>query len=99
MKPIVWSVWAIGDRDDIFDYIEAESPRTAALVDSRIEKQVELLGRFPEMGRPGRVEGTRELVVRRTPFLVVYRIDPSAVLVLRVLRGAQEWPDELPSTE
>jgi toxin ParE1/3/4 len=93
---IEWSVWALADRDAIFDYIEAESPKTAAAVDGRIEKQVKALAMFPEMGRAGRVEQTRELVIKRTPFIVAYRIEGGSVRILRVLRGAQEWPENMP---
>lgn len=96
---IVWSAWAIADRDAIFDYIEAESPKTAVAVDRRIERQVELLTQFPEMGRPGRVEHTRELMVQRTPFIVAYRVESDSVLILRILRGAQEWPEQMTEAE
>jgi plasmid stabilization system protein ParE len=55
-----WSAYAQTDRDAIFDYIEADSPKAAIAVDERIREQVETLARFPESGRPGRIEGTRE---------------------------------------
>ena len=63
-----WSLFAQTDRDAIFDYIEADSPQAAITVDDRIRVQVEGLVQFPESGRPGRVEGTRELVIHRTPY-------------------------------
>jgi toxin ParE1/3/4 len=50
------------------------------------------LADYPAMARSGRVAGTRELVVVGTPYIVVYRIEPSAVVILRVLHGAQRWP-------
>ena len=90
----------MNDRETIFDYIEADSPRAAAMVDDRIEAQIEGLIRNPEMGRMGRTAGTRELVVARTPYIAAYLIDRETVRILRVLHGAQEWPDELqPSRE
>lgn len=92
---IEWSVFAIDDREAIFDYIEADSPRAAATVDDRIEAQVEGLLRTPEMGRPGRIPGTRELVISRTPYIAAYRIESNIVRILRVLHGAQQWPDEV----
>lgn len=58
---IEWSVLALADRTAIFDYIEADSSRAAADIDDRIEIAVEGLAKFPEMGRSGRVEGTRSL--------------------------------------
>ena len=92
-----WSVFALADREAIFDYIEADSPRAAVSVDERIQACVENLKRFPEMGRPGRIEGTRELVLSRTPYIAAYRIAGDAVRVLRLLHGAQQWPDDMPA--
>jgi plasmid stabilization system protein ParE len=62
-----WSAYALADRMAIFDYIEADSPQAAVAVDDRIREQVQTLARFPRSGRPGRIEGTRELVISRTP--------------------------------
>ncbi len=62
-----WSSFAQSDRDAIFDYIESDSPRAAIAVDERIRLQVETLAQFPESGRPGRVAGTRELVIYAHP--------------------------------
>ena len=92
---IVWSLFAIEDREAIFTYIESDSPRTASRIDDLIESQVELLATTPEIGRPGRVSGTRELVIQRTPYIVAYQIEGKVVRVLRVLHGAQLWPDEM----
>ena len=85
----------MSDRETIFDYIEADSPRAAIMVDDRIEAQVEGLMQTPEMGRVGRIAGTRELVISRTPYIAAYRIDGNRVRILRVLHGAQQWPDEM----
>ena len=43
-------------------------------VDDRIRLQVEQLIRYPESGRIGRVEGTRELVIDRAPYITAYRV-------------------------
>jgi toxin ParE1/3/4 len=91
-----WSILAQVDRDAIFDYIEADSPRAAITVDDRIREQVETLARFPESGRAGRIEGTRELVILRTPYVVAYRIAGNTVRILRVLHGSRRWPDDMP---
>ena len=91
-----WSSYAQSDRDRIYDYIDAESPRAAILVDERIADATATLRRFPEVGRPGRIEGTRELVIQRTPYIVAYRIDRDTIRILRVLHGAQQWPNTLP---
>lgn len=92
-----WSPHALEDRDRIFDYIEQNSPQAAADVDQRIREQVASLVKFPESGRPGRVEGTRELAINRTPYIAPYRIRGATVRILRVLHGAQLWPEGLAS--
>jgi plasmid stabilization system protein ParE len=50
---------------------------------------------FPESGRPGRIEETRELVILRTPYIAAYRITGDTVRILRVLHGAQQWPEDV----
>lgn len=89
-----WSIFAQADREAIFDHIEAENPQAAITVDNRIREQVEGLMKFPEMGRPGRVNGTRELIIQRTPYIAAYRIAGKTVRILRELHGAQMWPEE-----
>lgn len=91
-----WTGFALADREAIFDFIESDSPRSAILVDETIGEQVQQLMLFPESGRLGRVEGTRELVVRNLPYVVAYRLSGDTVRILRVLHTALQWPDELP---
>jgi toxin ParE1/3/4 len=50
----------------------------------------------PALGRPGRVAGTRELVIPRTPYIVPYRVNGDVVQIITVLHDAQRWPDKLP---
>jgi toxin ParE1/3/4 len=69
-----WSPHAQSDRDRIYDYLDADSPRAAILVDERIADAIAVLKKFPEIGRPGRIAGTRELVIHRTPYLAAYLI-------------------------
>jgi toxin ParE1/3/4 len=90
-----WSAYALADRSAIFDYIEAARPRAAAAVDERVREQVEVLARFPQNGRNGRTEGTRELIISRTPYIVAYRVTGNTVRVLRVLHGSRRWPDDM----
>lgn len=90
-----WSQFAYADREAIFDYIEADSPQAAIAVDDRIRQQIEELIKFPKIGRPGRIDGTRELIIQRTPYIAVYRIAGKTIRILRLLHGAQMWPREL----
>jgi len=90
---LVWSAPALADREQIFDYLEAENPRAAIAIDERISAHMGLLMQFPEHGRPGRIEETRESVINRTPYILAYRIHDKAIIILRILHGAQLWPD------
>ncbi len=91
-----WSAFALADRDGIFDYIEADSPRAAVTVDKAIADAAKRLIDFPVSGRPGRIAGTRELVVTPLPYILAYVVREGVVRILRVLHGAQQWPDSLP---
>lgn len=91
---LVWAQYALDDRDTIFSYIEKENPRAAVHVDEEIVGAVRRLLDFPESGRPGRIAGTRELVVPRTPYIAAYVVTADRIRVLRVLHGAQMWPFE-----
>jgi toxin ParE1/3/4 len=90
---VFWLPEALRNRFEQLDFIAVDSPSAAADLDEEIEAQVDSLALHPRLGRPGRVKGTRELVVSRSPFVVVYRIKAgSRVEVLRLLHGAQQWP-------
>jgi toxin ParE1/3/4 len=67
-----WSVLEFEDRNAIFDYIEAHSPQAAVTVDDRIQAEIERLKQFPEIGRPERIEGTREQVILPTRYIAAY---------------------------
>ncbi|MBS0458240.1 MAG: type II toxin-antitoxin system RelE/ParE family toxin [Proteobacteria bacterium] len=90
---LVWLPLARQLRFAQLDYIAERNPQAALRVDEEIEQQANHLQEHPDMGRVGRVNGTRELVIQRTPFVLVYRVRPRArcVEVLRVLHGAQQW--------
>ncbi|WP_336970808.1 type II toxin-antitoxin system RelE/ParE family toxin [Sphingobium aromaticiconvertens] len=92
---LVWSQRAAADRLDIFIWIAEDDPQAAATVDDRIEAAAGRLIDFPESGRIGRVEGTRELVIARTPYVAPYQIVGNTVRILRVIHGARMWPHDL----
>lgn len=91
---IVWLPGAIATRDALLDYIAEDNPRAAIEQGDRIAHQVSQLGQHPEIGRIGRQRGTRELVIGGTPFVAVYRLAGERIELLRVLHGAQQWPQE-----
>ena len=74
------------------EYIAEDDPAAAGRVVQRIFRAVDLLGKNPAMGRPGRVAGTRELVVAETPYIVPYRVRGEVVEILRVFHAARKWP-------
>ncbi len=73
-------------------YIAADNPAAAARQTAAVLHAVEQLPRFPEMGRIGRVHGTRELVIPGTPLLIAYRVRKDGIRILAVLHGAKRWP-------
>lgn len=93
MKRLIWSDDAETDLDIITEYVARDDVIAAIGMRDEIEGQIERLREFPLSGRKGRLEGTRELVVVRTPFIVVYTAS-DAVQIVRVLHGAQQWPQE-----
>jgi toxin ParE1/3/4 len=88
----IWRPAASRDYASIREYLEDYAPGNAEAVVTRILGTVETLTQFPRLGRPGRLPGTRELVIPRTPYVVVYRVDADEVVILRVRHGALRWP-------
>lgn len=79
----------------IGDYIADRNPRAAHQIVNEIDGKTErLLSANPFIGRSGEIEGTRELVIPGTPYIVAYRVTDQAVEVLFVQHGAREWPGE-----
>lgn len=91
---LIWVPTAIEERFSQLDYIAQDNPLAAIDQDEEIERQTDLLTTQPKMGRVGRVKGTRELIISRTPFIAVYRIKGTSVEILRFLHGAQQWPNK-----
>jgi toxin ParE1/3/4 len=87
-----WTHAANRDLDSVEEYISADNPRTAIDTVLEIIRHVSMLSDHPGIGRPGRVEGTRELVVAGLPYVVAYLHRGDTVTVLRVLQAAMKWP-------
>jgi len=90
---LVWTARALRDLASARDYIAVDSPSAARRQVELIFKAAEILTRFPETGRPGRIVGTRELIVGRTPYIIPYRLGDGVVELLGVQHGRQRWPD------
>jgi toxin ParE1/3/4 len=89
---IEWSPEAAADFAGIVAYIREQNPSAADRVAHTMYDSVASLETFPNVGRPGRVSSTRELVLAPLPFIVVYRVKRDVVEIARVLHGAQRWP-------
>lgn len=80
--------------DAAVEYIAADDPAAAAKVAQRIWNTAQLLADQPGMGRPGRVSGTRELVVPGLPYILPYVEKQGAGIILRVLHTSIKWPEK-----
>jgi len=89
---VVWSRRAIRHLVFLREYIEKDSKQNAALVARRILAAVEMLQTQPGIGRPGRVLGTRELVIPETPYIIPYRVRRGRLELIAVFHGRQKWP-------
>ncbi len=91
---IEWLPAALGNRDSQIAYIAERNPSAAIRMGDALEAAIARLADYPESAPPGRVPGTRELSVAGTPYIVVYRVEPETVVILRLLHGAEGWPPE-----
>ena len=82
----------MGDLRDAGEYIASDNRKAAQRMAVRTLEAVEYLVDHPNMGRPGRLAGTRELVVSGTSFIIVYWVHGSAVQILRILHHARKRP-------
>jgi toxin ParE1/3/4 len=91
---IEWTEQALRQLDQAHDYIAlSNSEAVAARITMQIVTCVQQLAAFSMSGRPGRVSGTRELVIANTPFIAAYAVERDRIVVLAVYHGAQRWPE------
>jgi toxin ParE1/3/4 len=87
-----WLQKAISNLDAEAEYIALENSKAAAEMFVYIKTKVDELSDFPSSGRPGRVPGTRELVIDQYPFVVPYRVVGNELHVLRVFHTRRKLP-------
>jgi toxin ParE1/3/4 len=92
---VQWTEKANRNLDEVEAYIAQDNPDSAMRVVLKVIRSVEQLPDSPGLGRPGRILGTRELVIGGTPFLVPYRVRGEVIEILAVLHGAMKWPTRL----
>ena len=92
MTRIVWLPEARRSRRSQIAYIAERNTRAALAAANAIRSAIDQLAENPRLGRTGRVPGTRELVVARTSFVVIYVVHADTVRIIRVLHAVQRWP-------
>lgn len=80
------------DLDELAAYIGEKSEQGADYVEARVLGEARLISRFPRAGRVGRCAGTRERFVADTPYILVYRLLPGKIRILRLYHAARHWP-------
>jgi toxin ParE1/3/4 len=90
-----WLRQALANLEAEAQYISRDSAIAAGHVVLAIQTAVTRLADHPPIGRPGRVAGTRELIILGTPYVIPYRIRGDQVEILRVFHGARRWPKNL----
>ncbi|HSC45143.1 MAG TPA: type II toxin-antitoxin system RelE/ParE family toxin [Candidatus Acidoferrum sp.] len=89
---VKWLRNALLNIEDEAAYLEKENAVAASQFVARIFGAAQQLSKFPAMGRPGRVAGTRELIVPGTKYIIPYRVRNDAVEILRVFHTSRKWP-------
>jgi toxin ParE1/3/4 len=89
---VKWVRKALQNLEQAHEYISKEDSAAAARTILKIQAAVQQLSSFPMMGRAGRAEGTRELMIVNTPYFVVYRLKGSSVEILRILHTSRRYP-------
>jgi toxin ParE1/3/4 len=87
-----WTTAAADDLEGIAEYLFEKSPQNAAQLIRKIYEAPSSLKSYPNLGRPGKKEGTRELVLTPLPYIFVYQVMGDATYILRILHAAQDWP-------
>ena len=87
-----WEADALLDLSSLREYIQRDNPAAARKTGQRIIECIDLLREQPFLGAPGRIHKTRELVVSKTPYTVIYHITEEVISILRIFHQAQKWP-------
>ena len=88
---VIWTPQAEQDRDDIWEYIALENPVAAARIDGLFSEAAATLLIHPKIGKPGVVQGTRELTPHES-YRLVYEIDGDVIWILTFVHTLRQWP-------
>ncbi len=90
-----WTPIAIAHLQSTYEYIASDNPSAADRTLAKILDAAGMLERYPNMGRSGRVDGTRELVIPGTPYVLPYRVERTRIQILAVFHASRKWPERL----
>lgn len=94
-RTIRWTRRSLGHLADLREYVAQDDVLASWRLTETIKAAVRMLAEQPSLGRPGRIVGTRELVISGTNYIVAYRVYNTDIEILAVLHGAQQWPSAL----
>ncbi|MFM8608451.1 MAG: type II toxin-antitoxin system RelE/ParE family toxin [Hyphomicrobiales bacterium] len=93
-RAIKWTKRALRRLDQVGATIAEDNIAAASTVIARMVASVELLAQRPAMGRVGRVNGTRELVIDALPYIIPYRVKETTIEIITIMHTAQKWPKD-----
>ena len=94
-----WTRLALQDLRHLHEYIADDNPSAASRMVTRMQEATERLKNHPQMGRSGRVQRTRELVIASSPYVVVYILGNSEIQIVAIIHSAMRWPDTFRSED
>lgn len=92
MRRIRWATAAADDLQGISDYLREHHPLFARTTIQKLYNAARSLKQFPNRGRIGQKDGTRELVMAPLPYIIVYGVEPDMVHIFRVIHASEDWP-------
>lgn len=90
---IFWTRLALKDLDHVWNYISEDNSQAADAMLEKIEKSVKALLSYHNLGRIGRLKGTRELIVAGSSYVVPYRVKNDQIQILAILHASRRWPE------
>ncbi|MGA7750063.1 MAG: type II toxin-antitoxin system RelE/ParE family toxin [Gallionella sp.] len=85
---------AYHDLSLIYEYIARENPAAARRVITAIRREAQIFTEHPHIGKPGQVEGTREQVHARYPYIIAYRVKNNEIQILGIVHSSRKWPED-----
>ncbi|MCW9682951.1 type II toxin-antitoxin system RelE/ParE family toxin [Dolichospermum planctonicum UHCC 0167] len=90
---VKWLKWALRNLEQARNYVFQDNPTAAQGLIIKIQNAANQLQKYPFMGKNGRVEGTKELIISNSPYILIYRVKEESVEVLRILHTSKRYPE------